>query len=121
MKKRTLVLLFMFFISISNTYATVTINRDWLGINESKIESINGNQDKREDDDEESETEIKNKKIDFKDKKILKKEIQKRKRYHKNLLSLYNKNFEEKYLNLITDNGVKINNLKDYYDYNYIS
>lgn len=55
-----------------------------------------------------------------KDKKILKTEIRRRKRYHKGLLSLYNKDFDTQYLDLITSNWLIINDLNKYYEKNFI-
>lgn len=109
MKKKILLLLFIFFISISNSDA-VNINRKQVSSKQLAIESINDKQKWN-----------KVQKINFKDKKVLKKEIQKRKRYHKNLLSQYNSSFDAKYLNMITDNGIIINNLRKYYEFNFIT
>jgi hypothetical protein len=108
MKKKVLLLLFIFFISVNNTNA-VNINRSNLNREVFNIESVNNN-DKGNN----------YTKINFKDKKVLKKEIQKRKRYHRNLLSQYNKNFEIKYLDMITNNGIIISRLRKYYDFNYV-
>lgn len=48
----------------------------------------------------------------YKNKKILKKEIQNRKKYHKNLVNIYNQNFDNNYLELIKNNSIIIDNLK---------
>lgn len=57
---------------------------------------------------------INNKKsLNSKNKKILKKEIQNRKKYHKNLVNIYNQNFDNNYLELIKNNSLLINNLKN--------
>ena len=54
-------------------------------------------------------------KLNSREKKILKKQIQKRKKYHKNLLSLYNEWFDAKYLDMISKNGVILDRLMKYY------
>lgn len=46
------------------------------------------------------------------DKRKLKKEIKRRKKLHRGLLALYNKDFEEKYLQIIASNSLKIEKLK---------
>lgn len=102
-------LLFIFFISVSSTDA-VNINRKQVPSKIQLVESIN-----------DSEKGNKIQKINFKDKKVLKKEIGKRKRYHKTLLSQYNKWFDTKYLNMITNNGIIINNLRKYYELNFVT
>jgi len=108
MKKKIIFLLFIFFISANNLEAS-NINSNKSLSKVSKIENV-----------EKNKKEKKYTKINFKNKNILKKQIQKRKKYHKNLLSLYNTNFDEKYLNMITNNGIIINNLRKYYEYKYI-
>lgn len=45
-------------------------------------------------------------------KKDLKQEIKKRKKYHKILLEKYNKNFEKKYFDLISENSSVLSNLR---------
>lgn len=45
-------------------------------------------------------------------KQELKKEIKKRKKYHKVLLEKYNKDFDEKYFNLISENSLILTNLR---------
>jgi len=52
------------------------------------------------------------KSLNSKNKKILKKEIQNRKKYHKNLVSIYNQNFDNNYLELIKNNSLLIDKLK---------
>ncbi len=52
------------------------------------------------------------------ERKVLKKQIQKRKKYHKNLLDLYNKWFDEKYLDMISKSGVIIDKLMEHYKNN---
>jgi ribosomal protein S8 len=52
------------------------------------------------------------------EKKILKKEIQKRKKLHKTLLESYNTNFDKEILSSITNNWLILNSLKNkYYTY----
>ena len=46
-------------------------------------------------------------------KKELKTEIKKRKKYHKNLLEKYNEWFDEKYLNLISENSLILSSLRE--------
>lgn len=46
-------------------------------------------------------------------KKDLKTEIKKRKKYHKDLLLKYNEFFDEKYLNLISENSLILSNLRN--------
>jgi len=55
------------------------------------------------------------------DKKILKKEISKRKKYHKNLIYMYNKNFDNESLELITRNWLLLTNLDRYYKSNFMN
>lgn len=45
-------------------------------------------------------------------KRDLKKEIKKRKKYHKTLLEKYNESFDEKYLNLISENSLILSSLR---------
>lgn len=46
-------------------------------------------------------------------KRDIKSEIKKRKKYHRNLLEKYNDGFEEKYLNLISENSLILTSLRN--------
>lgn len=106
MNKKIFLLLFIFLISISNTDA-IDINRRQVVNKKYLLKSIDNEK-----------LNIKQK-INFNDKKVLKKEIQKRKKYHKNLVSLYNNWFYTRYLNIITKNSIIIYNLRKYYELNF--
>lgn len=53
------------------------------------------------------------------EKKLLKKEIQNRRKLHRNLLSMYNDWFEQKYLDMITNNSLHISNLENHFRVKY--
>ncbi|MDD2871025.1 MAG: hypothetical protein PHS49_03465 [Candidatus Gracilibacteria bacterium] len=53
------------------------------------------------------------------EKKLLKKEIQNRRKLHRNLLSMYNDGFEQKYLDMITNNSLHISNLENHFRVKY--
>ena len=55
------------------------------------------------------------------EKKQLKKEIKRREKYHGNLLNYYNINFNENYLNLITDNSRILSSLRQKYYNEYLN
>lgn len=55
------------------------------------------------------------------EKKQLKKEIKRREKYHVNLLNYYNINFNENYLNLITDNSRILSSLRQKYYNEYLN
>lgn len=57
-----------------------------------------------------------NKKLLIYKKKLLKKELQKRRKYHKNLLYLYNKNFDKNILKNIINNWLLITSFEKEYN-----
>ncbi|MDD5770099.1 MAG: hypothetical protein PHE25_03960 [Candidatus Gracilibacteria bacterium] len=107
MKKRQLLLInFILLVSILNVNDFVKADTRLPELSSTKIEqSIN---------DIETKDETKDKDKLIKDnKKTLKKELQNRKKYHKNLVSFYNLNFDNNYLELIKDNSLKIQYLEN--------
>lgn len=95
MKKRIFIVIFVFSVLAQNTfsYEKNFENNENFVVNENfhseqKIEKVNFT------------------------KKDLKKEIKKRKKYHRVLLEKYNKNFEKKYFNLIKENSLILTNLR---------
>lgn len=109
MKRKIVLLLFIFLVSVNGSNAlntkveTVRYNRTV------KIQNSWENEDEKE-----KEKKIDNKKDIIINKNNLKKEIRQRRVYHKNLLYLYNKDFEKKHLDLITHNWLIINNLENH-------
>lgn len=103
MKKRQIILIhFILAISVINSTPFLASANYSSRITPRNIEDNVKRNTKNEDDD----------KNQINNKKILKKEIQNRKKYHKTLLNMYNKNFDENYLKLITDNSLKIQELE---------
>lgn len=103
-RKIMLLLLFTFLFSLDNTNAIELSNDNDNIISEIRIQNINNKEKKKE-----SNVTI----ID--DKYQLKKEIRKRRVYHRNLLYMYNKDFDNKNLELITNNWLLISNLENHY------
>ncbi len=103
MKNKKLLLLY-FILLISSFNWTSSLNADYADSEDTKIEkSIEKVPQK---------SKVENNKKDKNyNKKILKKEIQNRKKYHKTLVSIYNKNFDSNYLELIKENALIIERL----------
>lgn len=78
---------------------------DWIEkIEESKRENLEANPYYK--------TKSSNNKAKYNNKKLLKKEIQNRKKYHRSLLNIYNQNFDKNYLELIKNNSILLDNFK---------
>lgn len=121
MKKKVFLVIFISIISINFNLPTYWIEE--LNIKKTtryeKYNSIKREENNNNDNKENNKIIKKDIKKTISYKKILKKEIRDRKRYHKSLLSIYNNNFNEKYLNLIRKNWIVINNLENYYNITY--
>lgn len=105
MKRKIVLLLFIFLVSINWSNAVELKENSDKSNRTVKIQNT-GIKEKKKDKEKEKYKII----IDNKNK--LKKEIRQRRVYHKNLLYLYNKDFENKHLDLITHNWLIINNLE---------
>lgn len=127
MKNKLFLIVFTFFVLInSNTNALYYEQKEEDNIvilkNEIKDEILNNKTKtlKQENEDEEDNENDKNDNIEIENivdnKKVLKKQIQNRKKLHKNLLSIYNENFDNKYLEQITNNWLILNQLNNYYE-----
>jgi hypothetical protein len=131
MKRKVFLFLFLFIIIIDSTSA-VDQNTSLIDINSNENSAIETIDWKNYNNTELNNKQInkwleKNKSINSVDdknkliyeKKILKKEIRKRRVYHKNLLNMYNVDFDNNNLELITHNWLLINNLEKYYKLNF--
>ncbi len=108
MKKKVFFVLFISLILLNNTN-TIELNEN----NTYKYENISKKEEQNIISKNEKQDKILNNKY------ILKKEIQKRKKYHRNLLYIYNKNFSDDDLKLISQNWLIIDSLNKYYKINF--
>ena len=118
MKRKFFLLLFVFIIIVDNTSA-LELNSNLIEINTNKSYKFEITNNIKNDKNEEKDKYEKDKKNLKKEKNILKKEIRNRRVYHKNLLNMYNMDFDNNYLELITHNWLIISNLEKYYKLNF--
>ncbi|MDP2090350.1 MAG: hypothetical protein Q8K30_02025 [Candidatus Gracilibacteria bacterium] len=119
MRSKIVIFLFIYLVSINSTSAlelkpeALKINKIIKIQNNSKYLKHNKYENENENNNDiNNDNKSKNTENTIINKVELKKEIRKRRVYHKNLLYMYNKDFEEKHLNSITHNGLIINTLE---------
>lgn len=125
MKGKIFLILFVFIVVVDTTNAG-DLNSGIIEINTNenyRYENIKKEKDKLEIADDEidwkdDKSANKNGKL-INEKKLLKKEIQNRRKLHRNLLSMYNDWFEQKYLDMITNNSLHISNLENHFRVKY--
>ena len=109
MKKRKIILLqIAVLLSVVNSFTIIPVNAQIYTAKDTKMDDILRNSEVVT----QRSISTSQKKQNAKNKKSLKKEIQNRKKYHKTILSLYNEHFDPKYLELMHENALIIEQLE---------